>query len=514
MGPLKANTFLLFLLATKIVFGAITPENTILEKNKINLAYSQDSIRWADYYYNIQRFEEAITLYEKGLNRKGVNKIKFLKKLALSEAGLGNTVKSTDYLESYLLADFNTDFLNHEGFDKIRSSEEFNIIIKKYNPRLNFWSFFYFFIAFVGFYTVLMLNFNKRIRPSARLLISGFIFIHSFFIFHISLVISNYQYQYPHSYLMSTCFSFLYGPLLFLYFKKVVHKHSFKYNDLLHLIPTLLFLIYIVPIYSLSKNEKLDLMLSRVKNGLNASDSEFLIVIVLLKLASLAIYGYFIRKLYIESIKRNGIVKPNRLWQRNLYYIHFLYIFAYAIYGILISNSVSSGFFYHFQLGSMALMVLYIGYSANIQPNVFNGVITYTNRNSLFPKYEKSGLTPSLSLELKNHLEHLFKNDMIYKENDISLEMIAHRLNTSRHNASQVINEHFKVSFHELVNKYRIEEAKRILTNDQQRNLNIIDVAYEVGYNNKVTFNKAFKKDTQLTPSQFQRRTPQLQVNQ
>ena len=184
MGPLKVNTFLLFLLATKIVFGAITPENTIADKNKINLAYSQDSIRWADYYYNIQRFEDAINLYEKGLNRDGVNKSKILKKLALSEAGLGNTKESIEYLESYLLTDFNTDFLNHEGFDEIRDSEEFNILLKKYNPQLSLWSFFYLFIAFIGFYTVLMLNFNKKIKLSARLLISSFIFIHSFFIFH------------------------------------------------------------------------------------------------------------------------------------------------------------------------------------------------------------------------------------------------------------------------------------------------------------------------------------------
>ena len=130
----------------------------------------------------------------------------------------------------------------------------------------------------------------------------------------------------------------------------------------------------------------------------------------------------------------------------------------------------------------------------------------------MFPKYKKSGLTTSLSIELKNHLEHLFKNEKIYKESDINLEMIAEKLNTSRHNASQVINEHFKVSFHELVNKFRIEEAKKILTDDQQKNLNIIDVAYEVGYNNKVTFNKAFKKDTLLTPSQFQKVAPQLQA--
>ncbi len=510
MGSLKVKILFLLLLATKIVFGAITPANTILEKDNINLAFPQDSIRWADYYYNIQRFEDAIRLYGKGLEQKGVNKSKFLKKLALSQAGLRNTEKSIEYIESYLLQEFNTDFLNHEGFDDIRDTYLYKAVLEKYTPNLSFWSFFYLFVAFIGFYTVLMLNFNKKIRLSARLLISGFIFIHSFFIFHIGLVISNYQFEYPHSYLMSTCFSFLYGPLLYLYFKKVVHKHSFKYSDILHLLPTVLFLIYIVPIYALSTSDKLSLMLSRVQKGLNPSDSEQLVTIVLLKLTSLIVYGFFIRKLYLDSSKRNGTEKSNSVWQRNLYHIHFLYILSYAIYGILIGNSISSGFFYHFQLGSMALMVLYIGYSANIQPSVFNGVISYTNR--LFPKYEKSGLTASLSLELKNHLEYLFKDEKIYKENDISLEMVAHKLNTSRHNASQVINEHFKVSFHELVNKYRIEEAKKILTDDQQRNLNIIDIAYEVGYNNKVTFNKAFKKDTQLTPSQFQRLTPQIQA--
>ncbi|MEX0361880.1 MAG: helix-turn-helix domain-containing protein, partial [Allomuricauda sp.] len=152
---------------------------------------------------------------------------------------------------------------------------------------------------------------------------------------------------------------------------------------------------------------------------------------------------------------------------------------------------------------SMALMVLYVGYSANIQPDVFSGAYDYTNR--LFPKYEKSGLTPSLSLELKENLIYLFTHERIYKENNISLDMVAQKLNTTRHNTSQIINEHFNVSFHEFVNMYRIKEAKQLLVEDKSRRLNIINVAYEVGYNNKVTFNKAFKKDTQLTPSQYQK---------
>ena len=164
---------------------------------------------------------------------------------------------------------------------------------------------------------------------------------------------------------------------------------------------------------------------------------------------------------------------------------------------------MKSGFFYHSQLVVMSLMVLYVGYTANVQPKVFGGLFSLPNQFLL--KYKKSGLTQSLSRELKEKLIHLFDEAKIYKENTINLELLAAQLDTTRHNASQVINEHFNMGFHELVNKYRIEEAKKILHNDEQKNLNIIDIAYEVGYNNKVTFNKAFKKDTQLTPSQYQR---------
>ena len=118
--------------------------------------------------------------------------------------------------------------------------------------------------------------------------------------------------------------------------------------------------------------------------------------------------------------------------------------------------------------------------------------VAYAYNNRLFPKYEKSGLTPSLSLELKENLLYLFAHDRVYKENGISLDMVAQKLNTTRHNASQIINEHFNVSFHEFVNMYRIKEAKQLLLEDKSRRLNIINVAYEVGYNNKVTFNKGF----------------------
>jgi len=450
-----------------------------------------------------RKYPEAIETYIKVLEEEEIDDSKIIRKVAQSYSAINQVDNSVEYIERYLYSDFNTDVLADSWFDHIRQTPQFETITEKYTPKFSIWSFMYLYVALIGFYIAFILHFNRKVDRPAKILISSFIFIHSFFILHICLNITNYQYKFPHSYLMSTCFSFLYGPLLYFYFKRITQQYRFKKRDLLHLIPTILFLIYIFPIYTLPADEKLTLMLDRVTNGLNPGDSPDVAILVILKLISLVVYGYFLRKLYLASKKhKENINRENRIWQRNIYFIHIAYIACYVGYGILISNNVISGFLYHSQVVCMALMVMYIGYCANIQPSVFSGSLTF---NKLFFKYEKSGLTPSLSEELKENLIHLFDEEKIYKENDINLEKLAERLNTTRHNASQVINEHFQMNFHELVNKYRISEAKEIFNTDNQRNLNIIDVAYEVGYNNKVTFNKAFKKDTQITPSEYQR---------
>ncbi|MEM8847887.1 MAG: helix-turn-helix transcriptional regulator, partial [Bacteroidota bacterium] len=307
------------------------------------------------------------------------------------------------------------------------------------------------------------------------------------------------------TYLMSTWGTFLYGPLLYFYIKRTSQKYSFRPFDLLHLVPTFILLAYlIIDVYTMTAQSKIVLMLSRMQNGLGPQDSSRLVLIVILKILSLTVYGFFIAKAYNTGKKKKLTDGKSLKWQKNLSVIHILYVLTYTAYGIVIVNGYSNGWLYDISTASMAVMVLYVGYSANIQPDVFNGVYSYTS-NKLFPKYEKSGLTPSLSLELKDSLVHLFAVEKMYKENNINLDMVANRLNTTRHNASQVINEHFNVSFHEFVNMYRIKEAKELLINDNNKKLNIINVAYEVGYNNKVTFNKAFKKDTNLTPTQYQK---------
>ena len=91
----------------------------------------------------------------------------------------------------------------------------------------------------------------------------------------------------------------------------------------------------------------------------------------------------------------------------------------------------------------------------------------------------------------------------IYLNPELNLDDIASLLNISRHHASQVINENFGTSFYDYINGHRIMDVKRRLSTNSTENKSIADLAYECGFNNRVSFYNAFKKMTGTTPKMY-----------
>jgi len=93
--------------------------------------------------------------------------------------------------------------------------------------------------------------------------------------------------------------------------------------------------------------------------------------------------------------------------------------------------------------------------------------------------------------------------EKVYLDEDVSLQSLATKLSISTRNLSQVINEQLNMNFCDLINVYRIEEAKRIFSGPKQNNYSIMEIAFQVGFNSKASFYRAFKKHTGMTPSQY-----------
>jgi len=85
----------------------------------------------------------------------------------------------------------------------------------------------------------------------------------------------------------------------------------------------------------------------------------------------------------------------------------------------------------------------------------------------------------------------------------LSLNDLASRLDISRNRLSFIINKYSGLCFYDFVNKFRIEEVKKIMTNSGSEEKNILEIAYDAGFNSKATFNRIFKKYTKTTTSAY-----------
>lgn len=99
----------------------------------------------------------------------------------------------------------------------------------------------------------------------------------------------------------------------------------------------------------------------------------------------------------------------------------------------------------------------------------------------------------------------LINEEKIHQNNKLSVFELAELLGTNKTYISVSINNVLKKNFRQFINEYRIEEAKKILLDSNFDHYSIDGIAQLVGFSSKSTFNQAFKKFTDLTPTEFKR---------
>lgn len=90
-----------------------------------------------------------------------------------------------------------------------------------------------------------------------------------------------------------------------------------------------------------------------------------------------------------------------------------------------------------------------------------------------------------------------------YRNSQITLERFAMLLHATPRQVSAAINSCFNQNFHEYINRYRVEEAKTLLRDPLCIDSPILEVANQAGFNSKATFNRTFKQQVGVTPSQY-----------
>ncbi|MEQ6167089.1 helix-turn-helix transcriptional regulator [Ekhidna sp. MALMAid0563] len=197
------------------------------------------------------------------------------------------------------------------------------------------------------------------------------------------------------------------------------------------------------------------------------------------------ISAYFLRVIYSER----KIYFP---WYRNL----FLGVSVFCI-----------SYFTNYIFGLNPYITGPVVYSIVIYMISF---ILFSNQEIFTPlgdkkKYKNINLTPDQIDHHRERIEGVMMDQKPYLDSDFSLTALSQLTSIPKHLLSRFFSENMNQSFSDYTNSYRIEKAKELLTNPKYDNHKIAYIAYECGFNSLSSFNTAFRKNVNSSPSEYKK---------
>ncbi|NML38667.1 helix-turn-helix transcriptional regulator [Chitinophaga sp. G-6-1-13] len=310
-------------------------------------------------------------------------------------------------------------------------------------------------------------------------------------------------------------FPFLHGPFLYLYILFLTGQQRHGWRNLFHFIPSVLAVVILVPVLgSMSVQEKMGMAgpsgFEPLFRGMVGSIIVSGIVYVLLSLRLL------------RRHRRNVAVQFSNTDKITLNWLRYLIGGMGAIWiVVIISPSAQSLYIV------VALFIFFIGYFGIRQVGIFShqlpahavylpAVVQLPEKTpepavvedmadiaSKKVKYEKSGLTDTEAARIHAALISLMEQQHCYKDSGLTLGDLAKPLDVHPAILSQVINSKEGKSFYDYINVLRVEAFKQLLQQPENQQYTLLALAFECGFNSKTSFNRNFKKITQLSPSSY-----------
>jgi AraC-like DNA-binding protein len=298
------------------------------------------------------------------------------------------------------------------------------------------------------------------------------------------------------------CLIFAMAPAIYLSISHFTSfEKKFKKKDLLHFIPIFILIIPQSYIFFISQKD----FFSQLEKFYIEQNSTILYLVWL----QLIFYLFF----SFKKIQKHQ--RQIKMFTSNTDSIDLQWLKMFLI-GITIMILIWIGDFYFFKssyslfitLGHF-LSIFILGYYALNQDEVFKynekeleEIQEIVSEEPAKPE-KKQLLAKDELANIKLLVHSKMQSEKLYLDETLSLPKLADLLNINSHKLSHALNEGFGENFFQFVNKYRIEEAKTLLLNGETKQLNMIGIAFNSGFNSKTAFNTAFKKSLGMSPTAF-----------
>jgi AraC-like DNA-binding protein len=294
----------------------------------------------------------------------------------------------------------------------------------------------------------------------------------------------------------------LYGPLLWLYTNGVLLR-DFTYSKKLswHFLPFITSLVLLVVFYHLEPyGEQRSILLTTRQLG---RQSDTVRVLSLVNFTHVAIYlvfcfrliRYYRHELYhqyssLETIHVN--------WLVSMLVTYFILILTVIINSLFSLSDLP----YLYELTVLGLIFSVVIYFTSI----FYRVLTFPN---FFRGINSTSIIVPISMENKMVEETMAFIDKevfdkaLYTKAYFTLQDLSEATGIEPTEIIYVLNEQKDMSFHEYINRTRIELARRLLSDQGLHHVSELEIMYDTGFSTLSSFRRMFKKYTRKLPGEM-----------
>ena len=305
---------------------------------------------------------------------------------------------------------------------------------------------------------------------------------------------------------------YLIGPVLYWYIKSLTRaQFIWSWRETPHLVPAILTFFFVLPYFNADQASKIQMIQSPQYEVLVRVQFGLLLVFGL---------GYFVASL-LELREYESKLKTlySALERWNVNWLRRCLLATALIWLVCLSLVLIGTRGYHVNLISIAfcLSSYILAFSALYQSVLFNGEV---QDQVIFPKKSDSGgdlkktilvmeskSSPTMDPKELERGIHLIELAMVekklYRNSGLKLRDLAETVNIPEYLVSQIINSGFKTNFYDLVNGFRIREAKGLLSLRSRESSGILEIAYEVGFHDLSYFSRVFAAEFGKAPSEM-----------
>lgn len=369
-------------------------------------------------------------------------------------------------------------------------------------------------ILIIGLYQTILFGgivLSKKGRNHSDFYLAAIFLVNGLTLFLGYMEIYNRNHGYPFPFLINTSapFILLHGPILWFYVNSLTIQHfRLRARHIIHAVPFLIVLVLLIfENYSLPAQERI------VIDRTEAFRKNITFPVIITMIAVIT-QGYFLWGLWlIRRYKKKIYHYFSEVSSMDLAWLRILIITAIIFYA---GNSILYILDYIFNLlpyhvlqttgyAYASVFVLVLGYRGYRQGNIFRSRQVAIDLDATV---EGNRHTPDQQEEdeevlLVKELLEVMQKDKPFLNPELTLANLASRLRVSPDRLSSVLNGRINRNFFDFVNHYRIEEFKKVSTLAANKNITIMGMAWDAGFNSKATFNRVFKKATGITPGEY-----------